>query len=138
MASQRPITSASASLPSIYSFTLTTLEPLFAINGVFLALFKPQSYLSTMTRDTATVAPDTRFLYTQLAGAWLFFAFVEAVVLRRFDDLRLWRLLCAAMLLSDAAYCHSVAQAEMAVSEVMGEGVSGSCFGSWRNSESAG
>jgi hypothetical protein len=50
-------------------------------------------------------------LYTELGGAWLYFAFVEAVVLRQFDDLRLWRLLCAAMLLSDVAYCHSVAQA---------------------------
>ncbi|OIW33040.1 hypothetical protein CONLIGDRAFT_651819 [Coniochaeta ligniaria NRRL 30616] len=112
MAYQQPaITSTAATLPSIYRLTLTTLEPLFALNGALLAFFNPQSYLSTMTRDTATLTPGTRFLYTELGGAWLYFAFVEAVVLRQFDDLRLWRLLCAAMLLSDVAYCRSVAQA---------------------------
>jgi hypothetical protein len=109
---QQPLTvSATASVPYIYRLTLTTLEPLFAVNGAFLAFIAPQSYLSTMTRETATVSPDTRFLYTELGGAWLYFAFVEAVVLRQYDDLRLWRLLCVAMLLSDATYCHSVAQA---------------------------
>lgn len=103
--------SATASLPAIYRHTLTTIEPLFALNGVILAFFTPQTYLSTMTRDAVTMASDTKFLYTELGGAWLHFAFVEAVVLRQFDDLRLWRLLCMAMLLSDIAYCHSVAQA---------------------------
>lgn len=106
-----PVTSASASLPSIYRLMLTTIEPLFSLNGALLTFFNPQSYLSTMTRDTGLITPDTRFLYTELGGAWLYFAFVEAVVLRQFDDLRLWRLLCLAMLLSDVAYCHSVAQA---------------------------
>lgn len=108
---QPAIISATASLPSIYRLTLTTLEPLFALNGALLAFVTPQSYLSTMTRETAVFTPETRFLYTELGGAWLYFAFVEAVVLRQYDDLRLWRLLCAAMLLSDVAYCHSVAQA---------------------------
>lgn len=45
-----------------------------------------------------------------MGGSWLYFAFVEAVVMRLFDDVRLWRLLCAGMLLSDAAYCHAIAQ----------------------------
>lgn len=113
MSSPRPQTTipASTSIPSVYRFILTTLEPLFALNGAVLALLAPQSYLSTMTRNLGIYTPDSTFLYTELGGAWLYFAFVEAVVLRQFDDLRLWRLLCAAMLLSDIAYCHSVAQA---------------------------
>ncbi len=108
---QRAIISATATLPSIYRLILTTLEPLSALNGALLTFFSPQTYLSTMTRDAAVFRPETCFLYTELGGAWLYFAFVEAVVFRKFDDLRLWRLLCAAMLLSDVAYCHSVAQA---------------------------
>ena len=84
---QRAIISATASLPSIYRLILTTIEPLAALNGALLAFFTPQTYLSTMTRDAAAFRPDTRFLYTELGGAWLYFAFVEAVVLRRFDDL---------------------------------------------------
>ncbi len=76
-----------------------------------MAATKPAAYLSTMTRGAGTFAAGDAFLYTELTGAWLFFAFVEAVVLRVYDDLALWRLLCAGMLLSDAAYVHSAAQA---------------------------
>ena len=64
-----------------------------------------------MTRALGTFRADTRFLYTELAGAWLYFAFVEVIVLRLFDDLRLWRLLCLGMLLSDVPYFYSTAQA---------------------------
>jgi hypothetical protein len=106
-----PIVSATASIPFAYRLMLTTIEPLFALSGALMAFRKPEDYLSNMTRNSASFTPNTAFLYTELAGAWLYFAFTEAVVLRLFDDLRLWRLLCIGMLLSDAAYCHSVAQA---------------------------
>lgn len=103
--------SAVASIPFIYRLILTTIEPFFAASGALLAFRNPSGYLSTMTRNSTSFVPSTAFLYTELGGAWLYFAFVEVVVLRRFDDLHLWRYLCIAMLLSDAAYCHSVAQA---------------------------
>jgi hypothetical protein len=103
--------SAAASIPYIYRLALTTIEPFFAASGALLAFRNPTGYLSSMTRNSASFEPSTAFLYTELGGAWLYFAFVEVVVLRRFDDLRLWRYLCLGMLLSDAAYCHSVAQA---------------------------
>jgi hypothetical protein len=103
--------SATGSIPFIYRLIITTIEPLMSINGALMALYTPQKYLATMTRDKAIFAPDTTFLYTELAGAWLYLTFVEAVVMRMFDDLRLWRVLCAGMLLSDVAYHHSAAQA---------------------------
>jgi hypothetical protein len=106
-----PSTSAAASVPFIYRLVLTTIEPFFAASGALLAFRNPSSYLSTMTRNSASFVPNTTFLYTELGGAWLYFTFVEAVVLRRFDDLRLWKYLCLGMLLSDAAYCYSAAQA---------------------------
>ena len=104
------IVSAKASLPVIYRLILTVIEPLLATSGVLLAFFNPADYLATMTRGSVSYAPETAFLYTELGGAWLHFAFIEAVVLRAFDDLRLWRVLCVGMLLSDAAYFHSAAQ----------------------------
>ncbi|KAL1848936.1 hypothetical protein VTK73DRAFT_9981 [Phialemonium thermophilum] len=111
-ASAAPATvSAEASVPFVYRLVLTTIEPLFATSGALMAFRSPAAYLSTMTRGATFFLPDTAFVYTELGGAWLLFAFLEAVVLRAFDDLRLWRLLCAGMLLSDAAYCHSAAQA---------------------------
>lgn len=77
-----------------------------------MVLRDPNNYISNyLTRGAVTYAPETQALYTQLAGAWLMFAFIEAVVLRSFDDLRLWRLLCVAMLPSDVAFAYSAAQA---------------------------
>ena len=104
-------TSAVASVPYIYRLILLIIEPLFALMGSALVLVDPGTYLGSITRQSVAFTSDTTFLYTALSGSWLYFAFVEAVVLRLFDDLALWRVLCAGMLLSDFAFCHSTAQA---------------------------
>ncbi|BCR98278.1 uncharacterized protein AKAW2_31597S [Aspergillus luchuensis] len=98
-------------IPYIYRLVLTTIEPMIALCGALQSLLYPTVYMSSMTRGKVSFLPEMEFLHTELGGAWLYFAFVEAVVLRVFDDERLWRFLCAAMLLSDLAWCHSVAQA---------------------------
>ncbi|KAK1993108.1 hypothetical protein LX36DRAFT_693889 [Colletotrichum falcatum] len=111
MASHRAIVKASAAVPGIYQFIFMTLEPIFAMLGAVMVLHTPHQYLAGTTRNAVPYAPDTQFLYTQLGGGWLYFAFIEGVVLRLFDDLRLWRVVCAGMLLSDAAFLRSTAQA---------------------------
>ncbi|OJK01307.1 hypothetical protein ASPACDRAFT_41569 [Aspergillus aculeatus ATCC 16872] len=99
-------------IPYIYRLVLTTIEPIIALSGALQSLVCPTVFMSSMTRGAVPFVPEVGFLHTELGGAWLYFAFVEAVVLRVFDrDERLWRFLCAAMLLSDLAWCHSVAQA---------------------------
>lgn len=103
--------SATASIPLVYRLILTIIEPSLAAYGALLAICYPDQYLSAATRNSASFTASTTFLYTALGGGWLYFAFNEAIVLRLFDDLRLWRIICMGMLLSDAAYCHSVAQA---------------------------
>ena len=110
--SPQPGASASASVPLLLRVLLLYVEPLFALGGVGLALFKPEDYVKSMTKAAVTVVqPGSRFIYTELAGGWLHFAYTEAVVLRLVDDVRIWRLLCAGMLLSDLAYTHSCAEA---------------------------
>lgn len=77
-----------------------------------MCLTNPGFYLSGLTRETTTaIQPSTSFIYTQLAGGWAFISFTEAIVLRLVDDVKVWKLLCAGILLSDALYTHSVAQA---------------------------
>lgn len=98
-------------MPFVYRLIINTIEPLFAVMGSMLAFRDPGTYLNSMTRHATTFSSDTTFLYTELGGAWLYFAFVEAVVMRMFDDLRLWRILCFGMLFSDFAFFHSAAQA---------------------------
>ena len=105
-------TKASSTIPYLCRFLLLYMEPLFALNGAILVYINAPKYLSTMTRYTTTSLDiSTHFIYTELAGGWLHFAFTEGVVLRLVDDVRTWRLLCIGMLLSDIAYCHSCAEA---------------------------
>ncbi|SPO02233.1 uncharacterized protein DNG_04906 [Cephalotrichum gorgonifer] len=111
MAAYAPPTKATAAIPYAYRFALTTLEPLIALGGIHQALSAPQDYLSIMTRSSVTYDPATQFLYTELAGAWLFLVFLEVLALRQLDDLRVWRWICTGGLLQDALYAWSVAQA---------------------------
>ncbi|KAK2066633.1 hypothetical protein P8C59_000432 [Phyllachora maydis] len=110
-------TSARAALPGWYRLVLTTVEPLSTLLGslhVLRSTAGQAQYLAMFTRGAVVhQAGDTAFLHTQLAGAWLSMAFHGAVTLRAAaaDDLRVWRLYCAAMLLSDALFAHSTAQA---------------------------
>lgn len=104
---------ATMAIPWIQRLLVTTFEPLFALSGSILVCIKPEQYLSSLTRGqgAATYHPSQQWVYTQLAGGWLVIVFLEAVILRLVDDLRLWRLICLAILLSDALYTHSCAQA---------------------------
>ena len=102
---------ASTSIPAAYGFVLNTLEPLIALGGVVQALTTPDEYLRIMTRSAVPYDPQTHFLYTELAGSWLFFVFMMAFALRHIDDLRVWRWVCIAVLLQDALYAWSVAEA---------------------------
>lgn len=104
-------TKASTSIPSFYRLILTTVEPLIAMGGVLQALTTPEVYLQTMTRSRVPYDPATHFLYTELAGSWLFFIFLVVFALRHFDDLRVWRWVCVAVLLQDVFYAWSVAEA---------------------------
>jgi hypothetical protein len=102
---------ASTSLPLLYRLTLLLLEPLFALNGALMTFRTPRDFATQITHDPARYTPANQFLYTQLGGAWLLFAFNEAVVMGLVDDLRVWRLLCWGMLVSDVVYHVSSVQA---------------------------
>ena len=107
----RTVTRATAAVPFVFRFVLTVLEPLAAVSGAWMCLRNPGSYLTIMTRDAHPFTESETFMYTTVGGSWIYFAFIQAVVMRLFDDVRLWRYLCAGILLSDAAYCHATAQA---------------------------
>ncbi|KAK0665594.1 hypothetical protein QBC41DRAFT_339703 [Cercophora samala] len=108
-------TKASLTIPLPLRLTLLVLEPLTALNGAYLTLFQPLSYHTAITRPSPVwsppFSPQNQYLYTQLAAAWLVFAFNESVVLYLYDDLRLWKLMCWGMLISDAVYHVSAVQA---------------------------
>ena len=103
---------ASATIPWLWRFLLLNVEPMCTLGGFLLLTLTPTTYTSSMTRHAlTTIDPASEFIYTQLLGGWLHFAFTEGVVLRFVDDYRVWRLLCVGMLVSDALFLHSCAQA---------------------------
>lgn len=103
---------ASSAIPYIHRFLLLNIEPLFAFSGAIYLMLNAGEYTATLSRGLVPASQaGPEFIYTELLGGWLHFAFTEAVVLRLVDDARIWRLLCMGMLLSDVAYCHSCAQA---------------------------
>ncbi|KAK4897379.1 hypothetical protein LTR27_004899 [Elasticomyces elasticus] len=107
----RTVMKATTAVPLLYRVLLQYIEPLFTLGGIALVLMKPEQYLQTMTRGTVALARSSDWLMTELAGGWMHFAFTEVVVLRLIDDLRVWKLLCIGMLLSDLAYTYSLVQA---------------------------
>ncbi|KAL9534354.1 hypothetical protein SMMN14_02153 [Sphaerulina musiva] len=112
MAPTAAITKASNVLPSYYRFLLMNVESLFAFGGVIMVLVAPGHYVTALTRESvASIDSATDFVYTQLGGGWMVIVFIEAVIMRLVDDIKVWKLLCMAILLSDALYTHSMAQA---------------------------
>lgn len=109
--------STDSSIPFVYRLFFTYLEPVLATGGAIQTLVQPAEYLSAMahraqTNNTPIYDPRTHFVFTSLTGAWLCFAYTEAVILRLYpDDITLWKRLIVGMLLSDVFFCHSAALA---------------------------
>ena len=108
--SQTATVSATATIPLLYRILLLYIEPFFAVNGAFIAFFRPAQYAALLTRASVPYDPSTQYLYTSIGGLWLMFAFNQAVILRLYDDVRLWKLLCVGMLLSDAGHSWAMIQ----------------------------
>lgn len=79
-----------------------------ATGGAVQALFAPQDLLRLELPSvpyTAAIYP----LFPQHAGAWLMLAFHDAVTLRLYpDDVRVWKLVLGAGILSDLGYVYSL------------------------------
>jgi hypothetical protein len=103
---------ASAAIPAPIRITLTVLDPIGNLYGVFLGMFDPEVLMTDyFSRGTIAYAPETKSLYTQLSGMWAFFAFMEAFVMGSFDDLRLWQRICVGYLVCDVFFYHAMAEA---------------------------
>jgi len=103
---------ASTSIPAPIRITLTILEPISTLYGIYLGIAKPDVLMSDhFSRGTIAYAPETKTLYTQLSGMWAFFAFTEAFVMGSFDDLRLWQRVCVGFLVCDVFFYQAMAEA---------------------------
>ncbi|KAF2112391.1 hypothetical protein BDV96DRAFT_497782 [Lophiotrema nucula] len=98
------MSSTVADIPFIYHFLLTWFEPFAALNGAFLCVFWPSMFLYTFT--TVKYRPDHQIMFDQLAATYIFFAFIEAVVLRITNELKVWKAIVFGILLCDVVHLY--------------------------------
>ena len=84
-------------------------EPLAALNGAFITLFRPVSYLQIMSplATPSTYSPLDQPVYDQLAALLVLFAWCQAVVLRVTTDIRVWKSLLFGMFLCDVLHLYA-------------------------------
>lgn len=94
-------------LPFLYSLWFLYLEPFSALSAAYLTYFRPATYLHMTNFPSSTstaLPPSTTHLSTHLAGLYLFFGLVGALVLRSTNDRKVWKALSWCMLGSDLVY----------------------------------
>ena len=97
-------------IPLVYRLTFNFLEPFLAFAGALQIYFDAPTYLSIVHPDT-TYYPSLQPLMTSILGGWLIIVFYDAVTLRVLNrDVKLWRYILSAHLLSDIAYAFAVCE----------------------------
>lgn len=100
-------------IPLIYRILMLYVEPFFAANAAYLLTCKPAKFMDAVSphhplpsSPSEPASTDSvRLLTDMLAAVYLVFAFNLAVVLRVAGrDRRMWRVMCAGMLLSDLTH----------------------------------
>ncbi|MCJ1226293.1 hypothetical protein MMC12_002943 [Toensbergia leucococca] len=102
------------SVPKVYTIVFKTLEPLMAsLSAIYLTQFDPLLYLQLTHSPSAPVSTEDiplgmNILQQQLGNMMIFLAFIEAAVLRATDDLQVWRVVVAALVLADLGHLYSM------------------------------
>ncbi|KAK7532505.1 uncharacterized protein J3D65DRAFT_606389 [Phyllosticta citribraziliensis] len=104
-----------ASVPLVYRVYMLWLEPVFAVIGAYLYIFTPTDALQIITPpplhpQTLQQTPIEKLLMWEVASLYVYFAFIEFVVLRYVGSERrdIWRLVVAGILLCDMGHLWSL------------------------------
>ena len=97
------------SVPLIYRLLFLYIEPVAALGGTLITTFDPVSFLRTFSpASTSSIySPLTQPIYDQVAALLFLFAWIQAVVLRSTDDIRLWKTILFGMFLCDVLHLYS-------------------------------
>lgn len=99
-------------IPLPYRLLFLYIEPFSALLGTYINLVSPPTYLLSLspTATTSTYSSLTYPIYAQLAGHLLLFAWLQAVLLRSTNDLKVWKTVLAGMVLCDLLHLWGSAQ----------------------------
>jgi hypothetical protein len=92
-------------LPHIHTFYhvwFKWIDPITLVPTVLATAFMPRVMLdSFVPKELSAYNPDQGFLFHQLAGLFTFVAIVQAGVLRASDEITVWRIVNAGVLVVD-------------------------------------
>lgn len=89
---------------SFYHIWFKWVDPISLIPTVYGLLFTPEFMLEGLIPASMSVPdPNQAFMFHQLAALYAFVAIILAFVLRASPDLKVWRIVMAAVLMIDVA-----------------------------------
>ncbi|KAK2744713.1 hypothetical protein FQN55_006632 [Onygenales sp. PD_40] len=94
--------------PLLYHIWFHYIEPFCALNGAYLAYFRPAAYLQMTLApsfdSTSEVSPATAYVMQQFAAVLVFFGLVEGLMMRMTNDLKVQKVLMLCMFAGDFFY----------------------------------
>jgi hypothetical protein len=102
----------------IYKVWFLYFEPVAALAGTYLCLFKPDrflsgtmplpAYLAATSGSSVPITPLLRMMLINIGVLYALFAITEGVVLRLTKEKRVWLAVLAAMLICDVGHIYAV------------------------------
>ena len=98
----------SDSIPGFYSFYFSWSDPAICLWGAYMDFFTP-AFVSNafLPEKIQKWNPIFDFTLQQLGGALLMLAFIDIVLLRYTKDVKIWKILQAAVLIYDLSLLYS-------------------------------
>ncbi|KAK5171947.1 uncharacterized protein LTR77_003584 [Saxophila tyrrhenica] len=97
-----------SNIPSFYRFYFRWSDPAICLWGAYMDFITPAFVLNAFV--PSTIAPHNPlfdFTLQQLGGALLMLAFIDVVLLRYTNDIKVWKILQAAVLIYDLSLLYS-------------------------------
>lgn len=103
--------SPSSSIPGFYRVFFQSIDPLVATSAIYVNLFDLDTALGSVfptSHPYFALTPLHDFILNQLNGAFLTIIFLQVVLLRYTNDIGIWKIFEASILLMDFAVFYSV------------------------------
>ncbi|MCJ1247381.1 hypothetical protein MMC30_004595 [Trapelia coarctata] len=91
-----------------YRLLMLYIDPILIFAGAVLQHFAPSFYLAHMSPHStpSTYDPASQIVFDQLAASYVLFAWIEAVVLRSTNNLKVWKTVLLGILICDVLHLY--------------------------------
>lgn len=106
-------TSLARSIALPYRLYFLYLDPIMALGGVYLIFTDPNKFMkstvpNTLSLDHTPITPLLTLLLTNIAALYAYLAINEALILRVTTQLAVWKVVIAALVVTDVGHVYGV------------------------------